>query len=185
VGLAECYDFLDGLKQRVLFRDRLHVIGRPNHPVFRLPTVSWTHLAQYPWVYRSLADKGRSSRGSWPPRGVNLPRQLTECGSIDFTKSLVAESDHLALCAAHAVGSDVSEGRIKLLSIPKMKREIAVIFRERSPLDGTSRELVAQIEAVGCALGRAVSVAAAKPWKHSSLARFRTFVDKGFETSQL
>jgi LysR family transcriptional regulator of gallate degradation len=159
VGLAECYDFLDGLKQRVLFRDRLYVMGRPEHPVFRMKAITWADLAQFPWVLPMVGRQRTILEKLMNAGGVDLPRQLTECGSIDFTRSLVAESDHLALLPAHAAGSDVREGRIKLLSltVPQMNREIAVIFRERSPLDTVSRELIAHIEVVGGELGPGLS----------------------------
>ncbi|MCZ8259855.1 MAG: LysR family transcriptional regulator, partial [Beijerinckiaceae bacterium] len=34
IAQTEWYGFIDGLKQRVLFRDRLRVIARPGHPIF-------------------------------------------------------------------------------------------------------------------------------------------------------
>jgi len=88
--------------------------------------------------------------------GIDLPRQLIECGSIDFTKSLVAASDYLAMLPAHSVTADVSEGTIRALAItvPALRRNIAVIFPERSPLDSVSRELIAHIEAIGTDLSR-------------------------------
>ena len=43
-----------------------------------------------------------------------LASLLHEGGSIDFTKSLVAAGDHLALLPAHSVTADVSKGTIRL-----------------------------------------------------------------------
>jgi len=88
--------------------------------------------------------------------GVDLPQQLIECGSIDFTKSLVAASDYLAMLPAHSVTADVSEGTIRALAIavPALRRNIAVIFRERSPLDSVSRELITHIQDIGTDLSR-------------------------------
>ena len=158
VGQTEFFDiFLDGLKQRVLFRDRLCVYARADHELFRLEKLSWSDLAKYPWVcpmvgwaQRTMLEKLVASEG------VDPPQQLVESGSIDFTKSLVAASDHLALLPAHAVTADVSKGTLKALEItlPSLKRDIAVIFRERSPLDEVARELIAHIEAIGTELSR-------------------------------
>ncbi len=88
--------------------------------------------------------------------GLAVPQQLIESGSIDFTKSLVAASDHLAMLPAHSVTADVSEGTIRALpiTVPALKRDIAVIFREGSPLDPVSRELITHIEAIGTDLSR-------------------------------
>ena len=86
--------------------------------------------------------------------GIDLPQQLVECGSIDFTKALVAASDHLAMLPEHAAMSDLDVGALMPLSItvPALSRDIAVIFREGSALDASSRDLIRQIESVGAAL---------------------------------
>ena len=67
------------------------------------------------------------SREALASEGVALPTQLIECGSIDFTKSLVAASDHLAMLPAHSAAADLREGTIEALaiSVPGLKRDIA------------------------------------------------------------
>ena len=57
---------------------------------------------------------------------------------------------------AHSV-SAVSDGSIRALpiTVSALKRDIAVIFRERAPLSAASQELVAHVEAVGNELSRA------------------------------
>jgi len=156
IGRTESYDFLDGLKQRVLFRDRLYVMARPNHPAFRLTPPSWIELARFPWVLPIVGNQRTVLEELLASEGVALPRQLTDCGSIDFIKSLVADSDHLALLPTHTVTDEVKEGKIQPLnlSLRQLNRDIAVMFRQRAPLDEASRSLVAHIEAVGASFGR-------------------------------
>jgi DNA-binding transcriptional LysR family regulator len=155
VAQTECYGFLEGLKQRVLFRDRLHIIGSPNHPAFRLKRVSWSDLAQFPWVLQMVGRQMTLLEKLLTADGVDLPKQLTECGSVGCIKSLVAESDNLAMLPASAIGSDVREGRIRTFDIvdPLLNRDIAVMFQDRCPLSPASRDLVARIEASGLDLG--------------------------------
>jgi DNA-binding transcriptional LysR family regulator len=157
IAQTEFYDLLEGLKQRVIFRDRLRVFARSKHRLFRLAKPTWADLAKFPWVcpmvggrQRTVLEKLLSSEG------VVLPQQLVECGSIDFTKALVAASDHLALMPEHAATSQVSKSKLKPLPItdPALSRDIAVIFRERSVLDTASRDLIRQVEAVGADLSR-------------------------------
>ena len=95
--------------------------------------------------------------------GVDLPQQLIECESIDFTKSLVAASDHLAMLPAHSVMRDISEGNLRALpiTVSALRRDIAVIFRERSPLDSLTRDLITQIKAIGNDLSREHSIVGA------------------------
>ena len=156
IGKTECYDFLDGLKQRVLFRDRLCVVARPSHPAFQMTDMSWAILAEFPWVCPYVGRQRTVLETLLRAEGVAKPGQVTECGSVAFVKSLVANSDQLGMLPAHAVSTEVKEARLRLLSItaPQLNRNIAVLFRERSSLDDASRELVASVAAVGTELSR-------------------------------
>jgi LysR family transcriptional regulator of gallate degradation len=157
IGQTEFYDFSEGLKQRVLFRDRLQVFARPKHPIFRVAAPSWADLVQFPWICPMIGTKQRTLLEKiLVSEGLALPQQLIECGSVDFTKSLVTASDHLAMLPAHSVTLDVNESRLMpvAISVPALSRDIAVIFRESSPLVSVSRELIAHIEAIGLDLSR-------------------------------
>lgn len=156
VGQTEFFDiFPDGLKQRVLFRDRLCVYARSDHPLFELDTLTWADLARYPWVSPMVGWSQRNVLEKlMAAEGVEPPAQMVECGSIDFTKSLVESSEHLAMLPSHTVFSAVHDGAIRPLNItlPVMKRDIAVIFRERAPLGTASKDLIAHIETLGAEL---------------------------------
>lgn len=153
IGQTEFFDiFPEGLKQRVLFRDRLCVFARPDHYLFGLAELSWADLAQFPWVCPMVGWQQRAVLERLvEAEGVPPPQQLIESGSIEFTKTLIAESNHLALLPAHSAMVDVREGFIKALpiTIPALKRNIAVIFRESAPLNDVHREFIAHLEAVG------------------------------------
>jgi DNA-binding transcriptional LysR family regulator len=155
IAQTEWYGFIEGLKQRVLFRDRLHVIARPGHPAFALEKVTWQALAEYPWViqmigrHRTLLEKVLASEGA------EMPRRLTECGSVPCLKALVAGSDSLSMLPASAIDAEVRDGRIIPLDIggPMLNRDIAVIFREQFPLDNAMRDLIEAVTLAGLAVG--------------------------------
>ncbi|MGV7217430.1 LysR family transcriptional regulator [Bradyrhizobium sp. UFLA05-112] len=155
VAQTENYGYLEGLKQRVLFRDRLYVISRPDHPVSALENPSWLHLAKFPWIIQMVGRQRTLLEKLLASESVDLPVQLTECGTVNCIKAIVAGSDSLALLPASAIDSDVQAGRIRALDItgPLLNRDIAVIFRERNPLTEASRSLVGQIAAAGIDLG--------------------------------
>lgn len=158
IAQTEFYNLLDGFKQRVIFRDCLRVFARADHPLLRLANPTWADLAQFPWVCPMVGGRQRTVLEKiLASVGIDLPQQLIECGSIDFTKALVARSDHLAMLPEHAAMADSGETSLRPLNItvPALSRDIAVILRERSPLDSPSRDLVKQIEAVGGELSRA------------------------------
>lgn len=153
IAQTEFFDiFPEGLKQRVLFRDRLCVFARPDHYLFGLAELSWADLAQFPWISPMIGWQQRAVLEKLvEAEGVPPPRQFVESGSIAFTTTLLAESNHLALLPAHSVIADVKEGLIKALPItfPALKRNIAVIFRETAPLNELHRTFITHLEEVG------------------------------------
>ncbi|KQQ85642.1 LysR family transcriptional regulator [Aureimonas sp. Leaf324] len=154
VGMSESYGFIDGLRQRVLFRDKLHVIARPDHPAVPREGLTWSDLAEYPWILQMLGKQRTLVEQLFAQEGLGLPRELTECGSVACIKTMVAESDNIALLPASAVNADIAEGRLRSIDIPDplLHRDIAVMFRERTPLTDAGRRLVEEIEAAGQAL---------------------------------
>lgn len=150
-GFTECYDLEEGLRQRVLFRDRLCVIARPDHPLSHQAGIDWNAIAAYPWIYPTARRPHTVLEAALRAAQVAAPTQVTVCGSVAIMKSLVAGSDHLAMLPAHAVRMEQAEG--KLISLPiedaQLDRNIAVFFREGYKVDEISRHLVDAVEAAG------------------------------------
>ncbi|MBC8641354.1 LysR family transcriptional regulator [Caballeronia sp. EK] len=153
IAQTEFFDiFPEGLKQRVIFRDQLCVFARSDHYLFGLSELTWADLAQFPWISPMVGWQQRAVLEKLvEAEGVPPPRQFIESGSIEFTKTLLAESNHLALLPAHSAIADVKEGLIKALPItfPALRRNIAVIFREAAPLTDVHRSFIGHLESVG------------------------------------
>ena len=153
VGQTEFFDVsVDGLKQRVLFRDQLSILAQASHPLFSLGKLTWGDLSKYPWVCPMIAWPQRAMIESLvEAEGFEPPQQLVECGSIEFIRSLIASSEHLAMLPIHSLPSAIDDGKIKPLPfyVPAFRRNIAVIFRQGSPVDPSSLKLVECIEAIG------------------------------------
>jgi DNA-binding transcriptional LysR family regulator len=64
---------------------------------------------------------------------------------------LLAESNHLALLPAHSAIADVKEGLVRALPItlPALRRNIAVTFRETALLSNVDRSFINHRETVG------------------------------------
>ena len=156
IGLTEVFDMLDGLRQRVLFRDTLCVIAGPTHPLRDMVDLTWQQLVKYPWISPTSRRTHTVLDNVVRTMGVEPPQQITVCGSVSLLKSLVAETDHLALLPAHAVRAEVAEKRLLSLPFedPALNRNIAVFFREGYELDQSRRDLVACVEEIGLELCR-------------------------------
>lgn len=156
IGNTELYGMQDGLRQRVLFRDQLLVIARTDHPLSNAEDLNWQTLVSYPWVCATARRSHSFLDLALKTAKVAPPDHVTVCGSVTLLKSVVMNSNHLAVLPAHAVREEVNDGKIRSLPIsdPALDRNIAVFYREGFCLDDISRELVNMIEAVGQELCR-------------------------------
>lgn len=156
IGMTEYYDMLDGLTQRVIFRDRQCVFARAGHPALRTRAITWSELVQYPWIRPMVGRVRTVLEALLQNEGVPMPKQMTEGGSVQFVKTLVSNSDHLALLPTHTIKDELEAGRFHTFAIasPLLNRSIAVFHRLGFKLDKSSRDLVAHIEAVGTDLSR-------------------------------
>jgi DNA-binding transcriptional LysR family regulator len=151
IGFTEVFDMLDGLRQQVLFRDVLRVIARPGHPLLQVPDLSWRDLVQYPWISPTSRRSHTVLDHVMSTLNVGPPPQITVCGSVSLLKSMVAESDYLALLPAHAAHGEFGDGRLVGLPFndPVLHRAIAVFFRDGYQLDQTRKDLVACVKECG------------------------------------
>lgn len=151
IGYTECYDLEEGLKQRVLFRDRLHVIARPGHPLAHAASLTWEEIVEFPWICPTARRPHSVLEAALRIAKVQPPARTTSCGSVSLHKSLLAGSDHLGMLPAHAVRDELKDGRLISLPIedPALMRNIAVFFREGFELDDPSRDLISIVQTLG------------------------------------
>jgi len=159
VAQTEYYGLLEGMRQRVLFRDKLYILARPSHPALMPKEPSWSDLAQFPWVIAMISRQRTLLEELLASDGAELPRQITECSSVAGIKSLVAGSDCLSMLPASALGTEVIDGKIVPLDLTnvRLNRDIAVLFRAGTKLTDASRDLLRHIEAAGAGLSGEVS----------------------------
>ncbi|MCX8005102.1 MAG: LysR family transcriptional regulator [Burkholderiaceae bacterium] len=150
VAKTEFFGFLDGMRQRVLFRDQLHVIARQGHPALSLKAPTWSELAGFPWVTQMFGAHKSIIDDLMAATDVHAD-EVTECKSVACIKALVSGSDSLAVLPASAVAEDVISSKLALVNIsaPQFNRDIAVMFRENVQLSDAERALIANIERAG------------------------------------
>ena len=171
IAQTEWYGIVEGLKQKVLFRDRLRVIARPDHPAFRLDKITWSALSTFPWVMQMMVGRHRTVlEKAFASESAEMPKRLTECGSISCLKALVAGSDSLALLPASAIASDVRDGSLRSIDMggAMLNRDIALIYRDNLPPTPPSKDLIDAIAAVGLEVGDAGKLVVESPERASS-----------------
>lgn len=154
IGMTEYYGMIDGIKQRVLFRDKLCVLSRANHPIFQLEQITWPDLVKFPWICPMVGRQRSALENILQAVGASTPDHITECSSFAMVTSLVAKSDHFALVPAHAVYTDLADNRLRQLPIqvPEMNRNIAVFFRDGFVLNEAIQNFISCVESVGTEL---------------------------------
>ncbi|MBY5828580.1 hypothetical protein HFN47_00460 [Rhizobium leguminosarum] len=156
VGVTDSYDVLSGLRQRVLFRECLHVIARTGHPLFLKPELSWPDLVVFPWVSPPAGRYNTLLEDVLKNEGLSFPVSNTVSSSISMLKSLVASSDSLALLPHHAALAEMREGALNCLPIssPHLKRSIALFVREGYEMQPAHRDLLEDVRSVGTEVSR-------------------------------
>ncbi|MBY5392997.1 LysR family transcriptional regulator [Rhizobium leguminosarum] len=156
IAQTGCFENVEGIKQRVLFRDRLVVLCRPNHPALK-GLIAWPELIKYPWVTHLVGRNISPVEQVTFDEGVSVPNQLSECNSVSFMITMIENSDNLGMLPEHAVATELLEGRLVALPITSriLSRDIAVFFRERSLLDAPRRSFIDCVAEAGARLDRA------------------------------
>ena len=151
VGVVDRDNQPYGLKQRVLFRERLYVAARSDHPLAGKVTITTRDLTHYPWVSPTTGWRNTALEHILEPAGLSLYHKVTVCSSISLLKSLVAESNNLALLPAHAVQEELAISKLVLLPLSQenLERSIAVFLREGATPDRPSLALLHLIREQG------------------------------------
>ena len=140
-----------GTRRRIVFRDRLSIIVRAGHALARLPHVVARDLTGYPWLFPMIDAVHRPILEQFfREAGVQPPLAMIESTSVQFTKSVILESDHVGVLPAHVMASELAAGLLVQLPIQSdaLRRSVAIFHRERHPLSGNARTLIRALERV-------------------------------------
>lgn len=118
IGATRQHDADAPLLAEELLQDELAVICGAHHPLAQRAKVSVGEILKYGWILplkptpaRQLFDRFLERHGS------GQPKQIIETGSLSMTRSLLMESDRLALLSTHQVQLDQSAGLLATLPI--------------------------------------------------------------------
>ncbi len=101
-----------------LLQDELAVICGAHHPLAQRSKVSVGDILNYGWILPLKATPARQLFDRFLElHGSAEPRQIVETGSLSMTRSLLMESDRLALLSAHQVQLDQGAGLLTTLPI--------------------------------------------------------------------
>jgi DNA-binding transcriptional LysR family regulator len=92
IGVTDYYNVLVGLRQRVLFQDRLCVIARADHPLVTKPNLGLADIVGFPWVVPPAGQHRTLLEEMLLSAGLQMPTQQIVCSSATLLKSRFCQS---------------------------------------------------------------------------------------------
>lgn len=107
------------IEQRLLFKDTLNIVVRPDHWLSRAHDVSLARLAKLDWIAPRANTPAREVfRHIFQQQGVEPPEHVIECSSLVAVRGLLLESDRAALLPEKQVEVDVESGLLAISPTP-------------------------------------------------------------------
>ena len=104
------------VEQTALFSSQVHVVARPDHPLFSLEKVTLKDLAQYGWVVPRVGTPTRTIfESAFTEAGMKVPEFLVETSSQILIRSLLLGSDRLTMISAHQIQHELEMGVLSTL----------------------------------------------------------------------
>lgn len=158
--IAGKYDFIlalapaenppDWLVQRRIFNDGVALIVRHGHPLTHRKQISVADLSQASWI---LPPAGHYHRRRleriFEEENLPAPTPAVECGSTDFIKHVVANSDYLGLIAAMGLKTQDRNQLAEIAVRSKfMSRSVSILWRKHQILSASAQLLIDHLEVV-------------------------------------
>lgn len=109
----------EGTNAEFLLYDRVSIVVRPEHPLARQDVVTLEDCLQYDWILpNSSAPLRQFFNKVLQSHGYNSPKRYTEVDSIIVGRSLLCNSDRIAILSYFHVEQEVRWGRLSTLPLP-------------------------------------------------------------------
>jgi DNA-binding transcriptional LysR family regulator len=150
VGLVQGGLGEQGLRYELLFYERLVIAGRTGHPLSLEQKITPAVLKKYPWILPRSGTYRQRFDEMFLAAGLPPPTSNIECGDLTYLRSLLVQSDFLALLSEQSISL---ECELKVLaSFPMdsqfMLRPIGLIFHAHRPLTQAARALAEQVRTI-------------------------------------
>lgn len=122
----------EGTNAEIMLYDRVSIVVRPEHPLMRQDVVTLDDCLRYEWILpnspaplRQFFDKVVQSQGS------NFPIRYAEVDSVMVGRSLLCNSDRIAILSYFQVEQEVRWGRLSTVPVllPDAGRKIGILTK--------------------------------------------------------
>jgi LysR family transcriptional regulator, regulator for genes of the gallate degradation pathway len=122
----------EGTNAEIMLYDRVSIVVRPEHPLMRQDVVTLDDCLRYEWILpnspaplRQFFDKVVQGQGS------NFPVRYAEVDSVMVGRSLLCNSDRIAILSYFQVEQEVRWGRLSTVPVllPDAGRKIGILTK--------------------------------------------------------
>jgi DNA-binding transcriptional LysR family regulator len=141
-----------GLRQKLLFDDRLVLIARRDHPIKRMPVNSVRDLQPFSWV---LPDRDNPHWENielfFESESMPVPEAAVASNSVSVIRSVVLNSDYIGIVAALALPQSdfMKNGELIVIDTNSvtMRRPIGIMWRNNQVMPEAAQHFFSIIEA--------------------------------------
>jgi LysR family transcriptional regulator of gallate degradation len=130
----------DDIEQEILFDDTLSVVCRAGHPYSKMERLELRDVVKAPWVVPLPNTVTRASfEAAFRSENIEVPQVRLEAHNPMAVRSILLNSDYLALQSTHQVRSEIAAGQLTVLPIElrDTRRTIGLTLRrDGSPSPG-------------------------------------------------
>lgn len=107
----------EDVTQHVLFSEQLSVVARSDHPCFSRRVASLADLLDYPWIAPRSGSPAREEFDALIAAAPSRPTVLLEAASHIAVRSVLLESDCLALISRHQIRYEEAYGQLSVVPV--------------------------------------------------------------------
>ncbi|MER9947187.1 LysR substrate-binding domain-containing protein [Mesorhizobium sp. M0047] len=129
----------------------LSIVARSGHPLCKRGNVSIGDTVEYPWIVSRDGSPARHLfEKMFQTRGIQQPRNILEVGCQITSRSLLLNSDMLALLSAHQIEFEQFTGQLSVLDIEleETRRTIGVSTRKQWSPTEPQRNFLSALKSV-------------------------------------
>ena len=122
------------LNYEVLYTEPVCFVARTDHPLARLPSLTWNDLAPWRWIVWPNGTPIRQSiDNALVENGVMLPENTIESASMNISVNLLQSSDMISILSLRLAERYQRQGQLSILALPRIEQKgsVGVFWRKK------------------------------------------------------
>lgn len=136
-----------------LFEERMKLLARAQHPLATRRRFDLKATTSFPWMAGWTPDGlDQAVRDTFEHEGIKPPVAKIETDSFTFARSVLCNTDHLAVLPEHLFAAEIDTGLIATLNVAtkfkEQNRPMSICYRRNSTRSPAAMACVTELKAV-------------------------------------